>query len=428
MADLIQSIRGMDDFLPERTQQWQLAEKAIQQAFAAYDYAEIRFPILEKTALFKRSIGEATDVVEKEMYTFDDRNGDSLSLRPEGTASCMRAVLQHGLQRQPGQRLWYYGPMFRHERPQKGRYRQFHQFGAELLGVETPESEVEIIALCASIFKRLGLANTVRLQLNTLGTLAERQAYRAELMAYWEQHADQLDPEAQARLHKNPLRLLDSKKPEMQPLIAAAPQLMDHLSTETRAHFERVCTLLDGLGIAYDIVPTLVRGLDYYCHTVFEWVTDALGAQGTVCAGGRYDGLATQLGSKQTVPSIGMALGMERLMLLLQQAEAAAPSVRPHAYLVLAAEAQLTGMQLAEQWRQRYPTLLLSVNMQGGSFKAQFKRADRSGAALAIVLGEDELAAQQVLVKSLRDDSIAQQQMPWDACERFLEEYLCQHI
>lgn len=425
MAERIQSIRGMEDFLPQQTQKWQYVEAVIAQNFSAYGYDEIRFPLVEKTALFKRSIGEATDVVEKEMYTFADRNGDSLSLRPEGTASCMRSVLQHSLYRQPGQRLWYYGPMFRHERPQKGRYRQFHQFGAEVFGFDTPQSDVELIALCAQLWRRLGLSQSVQLKINTLGTIAERQAYRQQLIDHWHNHYDVLDEDARNRLDVNPLRLLDSKNPAMQQAIQAAPKLIDTLTAQSRDYFDQVCQLLTELEIEYQVEPTLVRGLDYYCHTVFEWVTDQLGAQGTICAGGRYDGLAEQLGSKHALPAVGMALGMERLLLLLEaQSLTDHMASTPHAYLVLAPQAQSQGLKLAEQLRQALPQLKLIVNVNGGSFKAQFKRADRCGAQLALVLAEQELADNTVLIKFLHDQVTPQQHIERAELVTFIQNQL----
>ncbi len=397
----IKSIRGMHDILPESIHVWQYLEDRLRRLLARYGYAEIRMPLLESTELFARSIGDVTDIVEKEMYTFEDRNGDSLSLRPEATASCVRAGIQHGLLHNQVQRLWYLGPMFRHERPQKGRYRQFHQVGLEVFGLAGPDIDAEILAMTARLWQDLGLDN-VRLELNTLGTPASRKTYRDHLIAYFEQHRDGLDEEARRRLYENPLRILDSKHPETREVVAGAPSLMDDLDAESRDHFERLCAHLDALGIAYIHNPRLVRGLDYYTHTVFEWITDDLGAQGTVCAGGRYDGLVEQLGGRGT-PAIGMAMGLERLVALLEERAAAPAAPGPDVYLVVGGE-DLTApaLVLAEQLRGELPELHLVQHCGGGSFKAQMKRADRLGAQYALVLGSDELAAGTVTVKPLR--------------------------
>jgi histidyl-tRNA synthetase len=393
----------MNDLLPNQIHIWQQLEHALRALTAEYAYDEIRFPIVEKTELFKRSIGEVTDIVEKEMYTFEDRNGDSLTLRPEGTAGCARAAMQNGLLALP-QRLWYLGPMFRHERPQKGRYRQFHQFGVEAYGQIGPDIDAEQIAMTARLWRRLGL-NALELQLNSLGSSAARVAYREILVDYFSAHAAQLDEDSQRRLHSNPLRILDSKNPAMATLIAQAPQLVDHLDAESADHFAGLCARLDAMGIAYTLNPRLVRGLDYYGRTVFEWVTTQLGAQGTVCAGGRYDGLIEQLGGPAT-PAVGFAMGLERLVALLEELALAQPAKMPHAYLVaLGAEPERASLVLAERLRSEVSGIRLQTNAGGGSFKAQFKRADRSGARYALVLGEDELARGQIAIKDLRGDT-----------------------
>ncbi|NCA68571.1 MAG: histidine--tRNA ligase [Sphingobacteriia bacterium] len=402
MSRYIQAIRGMHDILPEAIALWHRVEDGARRIFASYGYAEIRTPILEVSELFKRSIGEVTDIVEKEMYSFTDRNGDSLSLRPEGTASCVRAAIEHGLLTQP-QRLWYRGPMFRHERPQRGRYRQFNQIGVEVFGLAGPDIDLEIILMTARLWRELGLSG-LRLELNSLGDTAERQAYRERLVAYLEGRREQLDAESLRRLQTNPLRVLDSKHPEMQEVIAAAPSLMDHLGAATRNHFEQLCHGLDRSGIPYQLNPRLVRGLDYYNRTVFEWITDDLGAQGTVCAGGRYDGLVEQLGGRAT-PAVGFALGLERLVELLSLAgHASEPAV--HAYLIAVGEqAQAEAPLLAERLRDALPGLRLLTHCGGGSFKSQFKRADKSGAIDALVLGETELERGVIGLKPLRDES-----------------------
>ena len=400
MSERLQSVRGMNDLLPKQIHIWQQLEQALRELTAQYAYDEIRFPIVEKTELFKRSIGEVTDIVEKEMYTFDDRNGDSLTLRPEGTAGCARAAMQNGLLALP-QRLWYLGPMFRHERPQKGRYRQFHQFGVEAYGQPGPDIDAEQIAMTARLWQRLGL-NALELQLNSLGSSAARAAYRDILVEYFSAHADQLDEDSQRRLQSNPLRILDSKNLAMADLIAQAPQLVDHLDAESAEHFAGLCARLDAMGIAYTLNPRLVRGLDYYGRTVFEWVTTQLGAQGTVCAGGRYDGLIEQLGGPAT-PAVGFAMGLERLVALLEDLALAQPAKMPHAYFIaMGAAPEQACLALAERLRDEVPGIRLQTNAGGGSFKAQFKRADRSGARYALVLGEDELARGQIAVKDLR--------------------------
>ena len=392
----IQAIRGMNDILPSQTPYWQYVERTISRLLESYGYQEIRLPLLEKTELFSRSIGEVTDIVEKEMFTFLDRadkneQAESLSLRPEGTASCVRAGIEHGLFYNQIHRLWYIGPMFRHERPQKGRYRQFYQVGGEL------------ITMTARFWQQLGLTD-LELQINSLGSAPARAAYRQQLVDYFSQHNEQLDEDSQRRLQHNPLRILDSKNPAMQALIAAAPQLLDHLDAESQVHFETLQQLLTQAGITYRVNPRLVRGLDYYNRTVFEWVTTHLGAQGTVCAGGRYDGLVEQLGGKPT-PAVGFALGIERLVLLISQHQSLSLEKAPQVYLVLVGESAMQqGFRLAESLRDALPQLRLLMHCGGGSFKSQFKKADKSGAQLALILGEDELAKQQVTIKYLRED------------------------
>lgn len=418
MAENIRSVRGMNDLLPETTPYWQAVEATLKTVLNSYGYQEIRFPIVEKTELFKRSIGEVTDIVEKEMYTFEDRNGDSLTLRPEGTAGCARAAMQNGLINQP-QRLWYMGPMFRHERPQKGRYRQFQQLGVEAYGYAGPDIDAEMILLTARLWKTLGLSG-IRLEINSLGTTEARLHYREQLIEYFSAHDDQLDEDSQRRLHSNPLRILDSKNPAMQPLIADAPILLDHLDTESREHFEKLCATLDAAEIDYTVNPRLVRGLDYYGKTVFEWVTDKLGAQGTVCAGGRYDGLMAQLGGKSAT-AIGFALGMERLVALLEADEALPEVEKPEAYLVAVGElAAEKSILLAEQIRDALPGFRLISHCGGGSFKSQFKRADRSGARWTLILGEEEVAKQVVGVKTMATGD--QETVDWQVLPDYLSQ------
>lgn len=407
----IQSIRGMNDILPEQTPLWQYLERTAANLLTGYGYQEIRFPILEQTELFQRSIGEVTDIVEKEMYTFEDRNGDSLTLRPEGTASCARACEQNGLLFNQTQRLWYAGPMFRHERPQKGRQRQFHQIGVETFGMAGPDIDAELILLTARLWRALGIAGHVTLELNSIGSAADRAAYKQALVDYLRQYTDQLDEDSKRRLDSNPLRILDSKDENTRRLLEGAPVLADYLDDESRDHFARLRALLDAAGIAYVLNPQLVRGLDYYCKTVFEWTTTHLGAQGTVCAGGRYDGLVEQLGGKPT-PAVGFAMGMERLCLLLEGSGAAPTDFgqTPQVYLVAAGEsAENAALLLAESLRNQVPGLRLVVHCGGGSFKSQFKKADKSGAAVALILGDQEVAEQRVNVKWLRDESRPQQ-------------------
>ncbi len=404
MAKNIQAIRGMRDILPDQTPLWQLFEGRVRGVLAGYGYSEIRMPVLEMTDLFKRSIGEVTDIVEKEMYTFDDRNGDSLTLRPEGTAGCVRAGIEHGLFYNQVQRLWYQGPMFRHERPQKGRFRQFNQIGVETYGMDGPDIDLEVILITNRIWRALGL-DGLELQINTLGTSEERVVYREKLVEYLSARKDHLDEESLRRLETNPLRILDSKNQDMQEMIAEAPALMEYLGDESKTHFDALCKGLDSAGVEYVINPRLVRGLDYYSRTVFEWVTDRLGAQGTVCAGGRYDGLVEQLGGRHT-PAIGFAMGVERLISLLEETETASQTEDIHAYMVLVGdEPQRQGLVLAERLRDQIPGLRLLTNCGGGSFKSQFKKADRSGARYALVIGDDELARGVAGVKPLRDTS-----------------------
>lgn len=399
MNKAIQAIRGMNDLLPDNIGMWQHIEQTAASILSAYGYREIRFPLLEKTELYRRSIGEVTDIVEKEMYTFDDRNGDSLTLRPEGTAGCVRAGIENGLLHNQQQRLWYAGPMFRHERPQKGRYRQFHQIGVEAFGMEGPDIDAELIILSARLWSALGLRH-LTLQINSLGSAECRREYRRRLVAYFEQHLPQLDDDSKRRLGSNPLRILDSKNPSMQEMISRAPSLLEHLDDVSRAHFERLRAYLQDAGIAYSVNPRLVRGIDYYARTVFEWVTDALGAQGTVCAGGRYDGLVEQLGGRPA-PAAGFALGMERLVELATQQQLVMRHRTPHVYFaLLGEEVSQRGMQLAENLRNQ--GLRVECNCGGGSLKSQMKRADRSGAEFALLLGEAEALAGLVSVKYLR--------------------------
>ncbi|WP_419571784.1 histidine--tRNA ligase [Rheinheimera sp.] len=405
MSKDIQAIRGMNDCLPAETGQWQHIEQVLRTTVQNAGYQEIRFPIVEMTELFKRSIGEVTDIVEKEMYTFADRNGDSLTLRPEGTAVCVRAANQHGLLYNQEQRLWYMGPMFRHERPQKGRYRQFHQFGLEAFGMAGPDIDAEVILLSARMLKQLGLSSYVKLELNSLGSNQARADYRAALVTYLEQHKELLDEDSLRRLYSNPLRVLDSKNPAMQEMLGKAPQLLDHLDDESKADFEGLKQRLTAAGVSFDINPRLVRGLDYYNKTVFEWVTTNLGSQGTVCAGGRYDGLVEQLGGKAT-PAVGFALGLERLVLLLQTLELmpVLPAQTDLYLMPLGEAAELAAVSIAEQLRDALPSLRLMLHCGGGNLKKQLKKADKSGAALGLLLGETELAQGEVTLKWLRED------------------------
>ena len=404
MAKTIQAIRGMNDCLPEISGTWQKVESVLRQVVASYGYQEIRTPIVESTDLFKRSIGEVTDIVEKEMYTFEDRNGDSLTLRPEGTASCVRAGNEHGLLYNQQQRLWYMGPMFRHERPQKGRYSQFHQFGVETYGMDGPDIDLEVILLSARFWKSFGIEQHVKLQINTLGSNEARAAYRDTLVAFLKERADQLDEDSLRRLETNPLRVLDSKNPDVQAAIVDAPALIDHLDDESKAHFDTLCARLTQAGIEFEINPRLVRGLDYYNRTVFEWVTDSLGAQGTVCAGGRYDGLVEQLGGKAT-PAVGFAMGIERLVLLLTTLteEGQDTSFADVYVTAMGDDAQPYAIEVSEALRNALPNIRIMMHCGGGNFKKQLKRADKTGARLALLLGSDEMQSREVGVKPLRD-------------------------
>ncbi len=403
MSKTIQAIRGMNDILPAQAPTWRLLEDQFRGLMSQYGYNEIRLPLLEMTELFKRSIGEVTDIVEKEMYTFDDRNGDSLTLRPEGTAGCVRAAIENGLLYNQIQKLWYGGAMFRHERPQKGRYRQFHQLGVEVFGLTGPDVDVELIILTARLWRNLGLQHEVELQINSLGSSEARQNYRQVLVEYFNAHTSQLDEDSQRRLHSNPLRILDSKNPAMQSMIEAAPKLMAHLDEESKLHFEQLCALLQHLGISFKVNPRLVRGLDYYNRTVFEWVTTRLGAQGTVCAGGRYDGLVAQLGGSAT-HAVGFAIGIERIVALLETLSPAEISHCDVYAIMVGPQAEQQGLLLAERLRDALPTLRLQGNLGGGSIKSQMKRADKTGAILALILGEDECSQQQISIKFLREE------------------------
>lgn len=402
----IQAIRGMNDILPEQTPVWQYVEGRVRKVLAQYGYQEIRMPIVEQTDLFKRSIGEVTDIVEKEMYTFDDRNGDSLTLRPEGTAGCVRAAEEHGLLFNQTRRLWYTGPMFRHERPQKGRYRQFHQIGVECFGMAGPDIDAELLILTARLWQELGLAEHTRLEINSIGTSEARKVYRQALVDYLSQYKSDLDADSQRRLESNPLRILDSKDPSTRSILENAPSLDDYLDDESREHFDRLRALLDAAGVAYTINPALVRGLDYYGKTVFEWITDSLGAQGTVCAGGRYDGLVEQLGGKPT-RAVGFAMGLERLILLLETLDLIPEHVNNNAdvYVTAMGEGALaSALALAEELRAALPDAVVVSHCGGGSFKSQMKKADKSGASYAIILGENEVANGRVGLKPLRSD------------------------
>ncbi len=417
----IQSIRGMNDLLPHESHVWQRIEAAVADVLHSYGYREIRFPVLEQTALFKRAIGEVTDIVEKEMYTFEDRNGDSLTLRPEGTACCVRACEQHGLLYNQTQKLWYAGPMFRHERPQKGRLRQFHQIGVEAFGFAGPDIDAEMLLLTARLWRELGLADKVSLQLNSLGSNAARASYRAALVAYLEKFVADLDEDSKRRLHSNPLRVLDSKDERTQQILLDAPRLQDWLDDASRLHFDQLCNMLTKADVAFELNPRLVRGLDYYNATVFEWVTNALGAQGTVCAGGRYDGLVEQLGGRAT-PAFGFAMGVERLALLLAaEGDQAVPEA--DVYLVVAGDVTAQALLLAEQCRDALPGAVVLMHAGGGSFKNQLKRADKSGAQVAVILGEDEVAEQVATIKFLREE-IEQQKVPFATLGAFLRQHL----
>ncbi|HEX6591087.1 MAG TPA: histidine--tRNA ligase [Moraxellaceae bacterium] len=421
MSQKITAIRGFNDILPADTGRWAEVEAVLRDLMRAYGYHEIRLPIVESTPLFARAIGEVTDIVEKEMYSFQDRGSESLTLRPEGTAGCVRAALEHGLTYNQTQRLWYTGPMFRYERPQKGRYRQFHQFGVETFGMTGPDIDAELILLTARLWRELGLQKAVRLEINSLGEIHERANFRAALVAYLEQHRTQLDEDSQRRLTSNPLRILDSKDAGTQQILEGAPRLPDFLEAESAEHFAALRAVLDAAGVEYAVNPKLVRGLDYYNKTVFEWVTSELGAQGTVCAGGRYDGLVTQLGGQAT-PAVGFAIGLERLLLLHAalhpQREASEADVFVAA---VGAGTSLPALLLAESLRTALPDLRVLVNCGGGSFKSQFKKADKSGARFALVLGEDEVKNGTVALKWLREEQ-EQKTLPLSGVAAFLKE------
>ncbi len=398
----IQAVKGMNDVLPSEIHRWQFLELTVRDLLHAHGYDEMRVPVVEHTDLFKRAIGEYTDVVEKEMYSFEDKGGERLTLRPEATAGIVRAMISNALLRGARHKLWYVGPMFRHEKPQRGRFRQFHQIDVEAVGFAGPDIDAELIALTAAFWQRLGI-DRVRLQINSLGTAEARREYRMKLAAYFRDHEEALDEDSLRRLGGNPLRILDSKNPDTQAVIAAAPLLPEHLDAESKAHFAELCAMLEALGIAYEINPRLVRGLDYYSRTVFEWVTDALGAQDAVCSGGRYDGLISQLGGEAT-PAIGFAMGVERVVALIEQAGTAPPAATADVYLVAQGEAPLrAAMRLADALRRELPGRRIELNLGGGNFKAQFRRADRSGASLALVLGDDELTRGALQMKPLRE-------------------------
>lgn len=422
MAKQIQAIRGMNDILPTQSPLWQKVEAVLRSSVSAYGYSEIRTPIVENTDLFKRSIGEVTDIVEKEMYTFADNNGDSLTLRPEGTASTVRAGNENGLLYNQEQRLWYMGPMFRHERPQKGRYRQFNQFGVEVYGIGTADIDAEVLMLSARLWEKLCISDHVSLELNTLGDPTERAVYRDALIAFLEQHKDALDEDSKRRMYSNPLRVLDSKDQNVQAILAGAPELMDFLGEESKTHFSQLRELLDAVGIKYTINPRLVRGLDYYNRTVFEWVTSSLGSQGTVLAGGRYDGLVAQLGGKDT-PAVGFAMGLERIVLLLETLELNKdiPSEVDVYVTAMGDSCLVEAIKIAQELRSALPNLKVMSHCGGGNVKKQMKRADKSGASVALLIGEDELAEGMVTVKHLRND-IEQQRVARSALGAFLAE------
>ncbi|HEV8078585.1 MAG TPA: histidine--tRNA ligase [Marinobacter sp.] len=423
----IQAIRGMNDILPEQTPVWQYVEATVRNVLRQYGYQEIRMPIVEQTDLFKRSIGEVTDIVEKEMYTFEDRNGESLTLRPEGTAGCVRAAEEHGLLFNQTRRMWYTGQMFRHERPQKGRYRQFHQVGVECFGMAGPDIDAELLILTARLWKTFGLADHARLEINSIGTAEARRHYRDALVAYLQQFKAELDEDSQRRLETNPLRILDSKSGATRKILEQAPKLDAWLDDESREHFERLKQLLDAAGIAYTVNPALVRGLDYYGKTVFEWITESLGAQGTICAGGRYDGLVEQLGGKPTV-AVGFAMGVERLILLLETLDLIPESVNSQADVYVTAmgeQAIAPALLLAEELRDQLPGYTIICHCGAGSFKSQMKKADRSGARYALILGDNELQNQSVGLKPLRTDE-PQKELPRQQVAEALSQALSQ--
>jgi len=422
MSVKMRPVRGMNDVLPPDTTRWQYLEDTVRDVLESYGYRQVRLPLLEYTELFRRSIGEVTDIVEKEMYTFKDRNDESLTLRPEATAGVVRAAISNGLLHNQRHRLWTAGPMFRYERPQKGRYRQFHQIDVEALGYAGPDIDAEMILMSARLWRRLGIGR-IRLEINSLGTPASRRHYREVLVEYFGRHRERLDADSVRRLETNPLRILDSKNPEMQEIVAGAPDITEHLDAESAEHFAELQRILSAAGVEYRVNPRLVRGLDYYSRTVFEWVTDALGAQGAVCSGGRYDGLVEHLGGAPT-PAIGWALGMERLVALFEEEGGAEPDASPAVYVVAVGEpAAATAFALAERLRDGLPGSGVEVNAGGGSFKAQLKRADRSGARYAVVLGENEIAAGEAGLKPLRTDE-AQESVAFDALPGVIAERL----
>ncbi|MDG6774080.1 histidine--tRNA ligase [Thiomicrorhabdus sp. ZW0627] len=419
MGKQISAIRGMNDLYGSEVEAFDYLLAQAQNTLQQYGFQSIRLPVVEKTELFARSIGEVTDIVEKEMYTFADRNGDSLTLRPEGTAGCVRAMIQNGLTHNQIQKLYYSGPMFRYERPQKGRYRQFHQFGVEVFGLADADIDAELIALSARLWEKLGLEN-LELQINSLGSKEARAAYRDKLVSYLSKHKEKLDEDSLRRLESNPLRILDSKNPDMKEVVEGAPKLLEHLDEESQVHFEALKVSLDDLGIEYVVNPNLVRGLDYYNRTVFEWITTELGAQGTVCAGGRYDGLVEQIGGKPT-PAVGFAMGIERLTALLMDKLLVPAHATPDIYVVLVGEnVQRPGLVISEKIRDDLPNLNVQMNCGGGSFKSQFKKADKSGASYAVVLGDQEVEDKVVAIKPLRDNS-DQLTVSWDELTNHLK-------
>ncbi|MDY6323113.1 MAG: histidine--tRNA ligase [Succinivibrio sp.] len=413
MALTVQAVRGMNDLLPEDTSVWQQVEKVLKETVESFGYSEVRMPVLEHTALFNRAIGEVTDVVEKEMYTFEDRGGEMLSLRPEGTAGCVRCCLEHNLIYNQEQRLWYMGPMYRHERPQKGRLREFHQMGCEVFGLNGPDIDAEIIMMTHEIWKKFGIDQRLVLQLNSLGSAEERAAYRKSLVEFLEAHFDELDEDSKRRTHTNPLRVLDTKDEHTGELLKSAPKLADHFGEQTREHFKKLCALLEAEGIAYEVNPRLVRGLDYYNLTVFEWVSNELGAQGTVCGGGRYDGLVSQLGGNP-VPAVGFGLGMERLILLLTSLGIVKARPAVDVCVLGSGEgAELAQAKIAMALRRELAGVRIMTYCGGGSFKRQFKRADKVGARAAVILGDQEIKDNSVTIKNLRDESSEQQTVPF---------------
>ena len=423
---LIQPVKGMNDVLPSEIARWQWLESVAREILSAHAYDEMRVPIVEQTDLFKRAIGEFTDVVEKEMYSFEDKGGERLTLRPEATAGMVRAMISNGMLRGARHKVWCIGPMFRHEKPQKGRFRQFHQIDVEAVGFGGPDIDAELIALSASFWRRLGI-DRVKLQINSLGTPESRRAYRETLTTYFRGHHAKLDADSQRRLEGNPLRILDSKNPDMQAIIAGAPLLPEHLDAESRQHFEALRGMLDSLGIAYEVNPRLVRGLDYYSRTVFEWITDALGAQDAVCSGGRYDGLITQLGGEAT-PAIGFAMGVERVVALIEQAGTAPAAQTADVYIVVQGESSVgVAMRLADELRRASTGRRVELNLGGGNFKAQFRRADRSGAPLALVLGEDEIARGVVQLKPLREGMGEPAEVKIDVAVSAVNQWLAGH-